>query len=204
MMNSKHILLLLTACTWVPSAFAMKSEKSDRDYSINVTPVHATAKAREMALYCLEEVQKRHRHYSKELPSHGIIVVRTPVPENVGVELQVQLQHHLELSREEHIERSTASQLAQSNFQPWQRSFIEKLNLKSLQNCPDKSIIFGAFPKGTPHLPLVTAEALLQAKRCWLVVQQQETFDKCEKDLFTSGDDQSFVAAEITYGDVAE
>jgi len=184
----------------MPSAFAMESEKSDRDYNIKVTPEHATAKAREMALECLAEVQQRRRHYSKEVPHYGIIVVRTPVPENVGVELQVQLQHHLELSRQEHIERPTASQLAKSTFQPWQRSFIEKLNLKSLQNCPDKSIIFGAFPKGTRHLPLVTAEALLQAKRCWLVVQQQETLDKYEKDLFTSGDDQSFVTAEITYG----
>ncbi len=180
----KHIFFLLTACAWMPSALAMEPA---------VIWVKITRESTEAAQECIQGFKE---NPGDEVPEHGIIIVRTPVKYNLGAAVQEQLYCQLDAPRRVKV-RSGASLPSNNDLQPWEKHFFEKLNLKSLQSCPNKSIIFGALPKGAPHLPLVTAKALLQHKKCWLVVQELEGADKEVRDLFTSSEDHSFITAEL-------
>jgi len=186
------MLFLLTACTLAPAALAMKP--------VQIDYAEVNHEAIEDARKFIQELKA---NPGDEIPEHGIIIVRAPVLGNLGAAVQDQLYCQLEAPRQ--VKVSTGPNLLSNNYQqPWEKQFFEKLNLKSLQSYPDKSIIFGALPKGAKHLPLVTAKALLKKKKCWLVVQTLASADKGTRDLFTSSEDHSVITAELSESYVSE
>jgi hypothetical protein len=212
MKNNLRTMLLFAACAWMSSLFAMERGQ----YTIE-TPAAICESMCRTGGCSFEPIIKGLKKRLGFMPSYGIIVVRLDVGTSFKLcsrPFSLSLRHELLITldaqdREQNIQREKlerrrngASDSTNSEHpQKWSCGHLEKLNLKSLERAPKKSVLFCALPQDAQHLPLITAHAVLGGNMQWLIVQElwaKNATDSESPRLFNSSDDIPFITMSIS------